>query len=78
MGKGNPVKTNAGGKGQLTSTGAQVHRGGLWCPSSHEPAVLEAFLEQALVLETSRLGMGLISYIPAVGVRPCTQTQGRL
>ena len=78
MGKGNPVKTNAGGEGRLTSTGAQVHTGGLWRPSSQEPAVLEAFLEQALVSETSQLGMGLISCIPAVGVRPCAQAQGCL
>lgn len=62
-----------GGEGELTSTGAQVHTGGLWCPCSQEPAVLEAFLEEALVLEMSRVGMGLIFCIPAVGVGPCSQ-----
>ena len=37
-----------GGEGELTSTGAQVHTGGLWCPCSQEPAVLEAFLEEKI------------------------------
>lgn len=55
-----------------------MHTEGLWRPSSQEPEVLEAFLEQALVSETSQLGMGLISCIPAMGVRPCAQAQGCL
>lgn len=50
-----------------------MHTGGLWCPCSQEPAVLEAFLEEALVLEMSRVGMGLIFCILAVGVGPCSQ-----